>query len=303
MNRRHALKSLAVTAATAAFTALPRIPLFGADAATTTETVAPPAAGSFRHSVCKWCYDRPLRLPLDKFAAEVKKIGVHSIELLQLKEIPVVQAAGLECAVGYAPDGGSINRAFNRRDLHARLVPSFLKTIEECAALRVSNVICFSGNRNRGQSDDEALDVCAEGLKKIMSAAEKFKVTVIMELLNSAVDHKGYQCDNTAWGVRLADKIGSPRFKLLYDIYHMRVMGEDVVATIRARKDYIAHYHTAGVPGRHEFEPRDKQKLDYPAIMKVIHDLGFRGYVGQEFVPTRKPLESLAAAVKICTVA
>jgi hydroxypyruvate isomerase len=291
MTRRHALKTIATTGALASLPHLSSSELSAAAAS------AAPTNGSFRHSVCKWCY----RLPLEKFAQEAKKIGLHSIELLNLNEVPVVQKHGLSCAVLNGPS--AINNGFNRKANHAKFVPAFIKAIEEAAALGVPNIICFSGNRNKGQSDEEGLEVCAEGLKQIMSAAEKAKVTLIMELLNSKVNHRGYQCDHTEWGAKLVDKVGSERFKLLYDIYHMQIMEGDVIRNINQYKDRIGHYHTAGNPGRNEFEPQDAQELYYPGIMKAIHDSGYRGYVGQEFVPRRNPLTSLANAIQICTVA
>ncbi|HVE78995.1 MAG TPA: TIM barrel protein, partial [Gemmatimonadaceae bacterium] len=159
--------------------------------------------------------------------------------------------------------------------------------------------ICFSGNRD-GVSDEQGLETCARGLAALLPAAERRGVTLCMELLNSKVDHPGYQCDRTAWGGRLVERVGSPRFKLLYDIYHMQIMEGDVIRTIRDHHGHIAHYHTAGVPGRHEID--DSQELNYPAIMRAIAESGFAGYVAQEFIPTRDPRTSLAEAVRLCRV-
>jgi hydroxypyruvate isomerase len=288
MNRRNALKTIAAAGSLAVFSRV--------TPAASAQSSVSSGGDSFKHSVCAWCYKK---IPLEKFAVAAKKIGLDSIELLNLNQIPVVQKHGLACAVANGPT--AIENGFNRRENHKRFVPAYIKAIEQCGKLGVPNIICFSGNR-RKQPDAEGLEICAEGVKQIMSAAEKAKVTVIMELLNSKVNHKDYQCDHTAWGVELVKRVGSERFKLLYDIYHMQIMEGDVIRNIRQYKDYIGHYHTAGNPGRNEFEPQDVQELNYPAIMKAIHDTGYRGYVGQEFVPTRDPLASLAAAVKICTV-
>ena len=287
MNRRHALKTLTFAGAAAALA--PRF-------VQAEETTGVSSAGnSFQHSACAWCY----KMPLEELAKAAKKIGLASVELLNPDQWPMVQKHGLACAVANGPS--QIHNGFNRRENHARFVPAFIERIEECAKAGIPNVICFSGNRG-GQSDEEGLEICAEGLRKITPAAEKAGVTVIMELLNSKVNHRDYQCDRTAWGVELVKRVGSERFKLLYDIYHMQVMEGDVIRNIRENAAYIGHYHTAGNPGRHEFEPQDVQELNYPAIMRAIKETGFRGYVGQEFVPTRNPLESLAAAVRICSV-
>ena len=165
------------------------------------------------------------------------------------------------------------------------------------------NLICFSGNRN-GMDDAVGIKNCAEGLKQIMAAAEKNNVIIQMELLNSKVDHKDYMCDKTPWGVELCKAIGSPNFKLLYDIYHMQIDEGDVIRTIRDNYQYIGHFHTGGVPGRHEIN--ESQELYYPAIMKAILDLGYTGYVAQEFIPTGKTNEekfvALKKAVMVCDV-
>ncbi|MDR0901798.1 MAG: TIM barrel protein [Opitutaceae bacterium] len=302
MNRRSFIKTAA--AATVATGAVSRVLAQGAPAAAQ-QAAAP---GSFRHSVCAGAYVKrkpedknPRKMFLPEFALAAKKMGIESIELTGPGDWPAIQKAGLTCAVSDYPKATSIKRGFNRREHHADIIAGYLERLRECAAAGVPNLICFSGNRD-GQSDEEGLEICAEGLRKLMPAAEKARVTLIMELLNSKVNHKDYQCDRTAWGVELARRVGSERFKLLYDIYHMQISEGDVIRTIRASHPYIAHYHTAGNPGRNEFEPQDTQELNYPAIMRAIHDTGFRGYVGQEFSPKRDPLTSLAAAVKICTV-
>jgi hydroxypyruvate isomerase len=249
---------------------------------------------SLRHSVSQWCFPD---IPLPAFAEAVKPMGIESIELLEPADWPVVQKAGLLCALGRGP--GTIADSFNRRENHARLVPAFRQRLRECAAAGVPNVVCFSGNR-RGQGDEEGLEICVEGFKQLAGDAERAGVTLCLELLNSKIDHPDYQCDSTAWGVELCRRVGSDRVKLLYDIYHMAVMGEDVIAMIREHHFWFAHYHTAGVPGRHEID--GTQTLDYPAIMRAIKATGYTAFVGQEFLPVRDPLTSLHEAVKICTV-
>ena len=261
-----------------------------------------PGAGhsaTFKHSVTRWPFGR---FTVDALARMAKELGIHSVELLEPEEWPVVQRHGLACAVGYArvPDPRTrLTVGWNRVENHAWLVPAYERAIGEAAAAGVPNVICFSGNRG-GLSDEDGLANCAAGLARILPAAEHHGVTVIMELLNSKVDHPDYQCDRTPWGAALVDRLGSPRFRLLYDIYHMQIMEGDVIRTIRDHAARIAHYHTAGVPGRHEID--GSQELHYPAIMRAIAETGFTGYVAQEFIPTRDPREALEEAVRICTV-
>jgi hydroxypyruvate isomerase len=224
-------------------------------------------------------------------------MGYQSIELLTPNEVPTVKAAGLTCAV--LSGACTIPDGFNRKENHERLEKQAREHIEFAASNDLPNVIIFSGNR-RGMSDAEGLANCAESLKRLVGFAEQKKVTLIMELLNSKVDHGDYMCDHTAWGVELAKNVGSPRFKLLYDIYHMQIMEGDVIRTIRDNKDYIGHYHTGGNPGRHEID--ETQELTYPAIVKAIIDTGYDGYLGQEYIPERDPLASLEQGFRICDV-
>jgi len=244
-----------------------------------------------RHSVSQWCFEK---IPLPELAAAAQKLGIESIELLEPADWPVVQRAGLTCAMARGPD--TITDSFNRRANHAA---AFHQRLRECARAGLPNVICFSGNR-RGQSDEEGLAICAEGLKQIVDVAEREKVTVCIELLNSKVDHPDYQCDHTAWGVELCRRVGSERLKLLYDIYHMQIMEGDVIRTIQQNHPFIGHYHTGGNPGRAEIDAT--QELNYPAIIRAIAATGYRGYVGQEFIPKRDPLTSLREAIALCTV-
>jgi hydroxypyruvate isomerase len=225
-------------------------------------------------------------------------MGLESIELLNEKDWAVVAKYGLKCAVGYATDWG-IPKGFNRIENHAKLIADYENMIPKAAAAGVPNLICFSGNRE-GQNDNEGMINCATGIRKLMPMAEKYGVTIIMELLNS-YGHKDYQCDKTAWGAALCEMVGSPRFKLLYDIYHMQIMEGNVIDTITNHIKYIGHIHTGGVPGRNELD--DTQELYYPAIMKAVVKTGYKGFVGQEFVPSQPDkLESLRKCIQICDV-
>ncbi len=251
--------------------------------------------GNIHHSVSQWCYGD---IPLEDFAKACKEMGIESIELLNEKDWPVVAKAGLKCAVGYATDWG-IPKGFNRKENHEKLIADFEAMIPKAAAAGVPNLICFSGNRE-GLNDNEGLINCAIGLRKIMPTAEKNGVTIIMELLNS-YGHKDYQCDHTSWGAALAEMVGSERFKLLYDIYHMQIMEGNVIDNITKYARHIGHIHTGGVPGRHELD--ETQELYYPAIMQAVVKTGYKGYVGQEFVPSQKDkLASLKKCIQICDV-
>lgn len=251
--------------------------------------------GNIHHSVSQWCYGD---IPLEDFAKACKEMGIESIELLYEKDWAAVANAGLKCAVGYATDWG-IPKGFNRLANHEKLIADYEAMIPKAAAAGVPNLICFSGNRE-GLNDNEGLINCAKGLRKIMPTAEKHGVTLIMELLNS-YGHKDYQADKTSWGAALCEMVGSERFKLLYDIYHMQIMEGNVIEYITKYSPYIGHIHTGGVPGRHELD--DTQELYYPAIMKAIVKTGYKGYVGQEFVPAEKDkLASLKKCILICDV-
>ncbi len=257
------------------------------------------SAGALRQSVCRWPYRG---FSVDELAGAARDIGLLSVELLEPEEWPAVQRYGLTCAMGYAsvPDPGTrLTSGWNRLENHAWLIPAYRRAIPLAAEAGVPNLICFSGNRD-GLGDEQGLENSALGLREIMPDAERHGVTVCMELLNSRVDHPDYMCDRTPWGVTLVERVGSERFRLLYDIYHMQIMEGDVIRTIRDNHRSIAHYHTGGVPGRNEID--ETQELYYPAIMRAIKETGFPGYVGQEFIPTGDPLAALAEAVRICTV-
>ena len=256
----------------------------------------PVIGAAFKHSVCRWCYQS---IPLEEFCEKVKPIGISSVELTTPEEWPTLQRHGLTCAVA-TENWVSLTRGWNEPELHEKLRSDYEKLALAAAENGIPNVIVFSGNRRR-LSDEQGLENCARGLDNLVKFAGRHGVTIIMELLNSKVDHHDYQCDHTPWGVALVDKIGSPHFKLLYDIYHMQIMEGDVIATIRKYREYIAHFHTGGVPGRHELD--ETQELYYPAIMRAIADTGFSGYVAQEFIPSKQDaIASLRQGVKICTV-
>lgn len=289
MSRRDALKRVAQGTATVAVTAsLAR----DANAA---EAGGPSLKGRIRHSVCKWCYGK---IPLEEFCRAVKAMGIEAIDLLETKDFETLKKHELACAMVSGVPGGIV-KGLNRKENHDGIVSFFEKTAPIVAAHGYRNIICFSGNRG-GMSDEEGLENCAAGLKRIVPIAETHGVTVCMELLNSKRDHKDYMCDHTRWGVELCRRVGSERFKLLYDIYHMQIMEGDVIDTIKENAAWIGHYHTGGVPGRAEIDTT--QELNYPAIMEAIAATGFKGYVAQEFVPRRDPLTSLRQAVQICDV-
>ncbi len=261
--------------------------------------------GHINHSACKWCYPKVL---FDDLCRAGKEMGLTSIDLVDPPDFDTMKKHGLTSAmISYpsiaGPNGekvGSIPFGFNNPAFHELLVTAYEPLIKASAEFGAKHVICFSGNRN-GMDAETGLKNCAEGLKKVLPIAEKHGITLVMELLNSKVNHPDYMCDHSAWGIELCKLIGSDHFKLLYDIYHMQIMEGDVIATIKRDHPYFAHYHTGGVPGRHEID--DTQELHYPAIMRAIVDTGHKGHVAQEFIPARPDvLASLKQAVGICDV-
>ena len=258
-----------------------------------------PKRGRLKLSASRWPWGK---FTLDQMCRMCRDLGMQGVDLLEPADWPTPLRYGLVCSMGYATVPHPENRltdGFNRVENHAWLIPGYQQAIPLAAANKVPNVICFPGSR-RGQSDEDGWANCQRGLAPLVSLAEQHGVTLCMELLNSKVDHPDYQADHTAWGVTLAKRINSPRFKLLYDIYHMQIMEGDVIRTVRDNIQYIGHFHTGGVPGRHEID--DTQELNYHTVMKAIADAGFKGFVAQEFMPTRDPKASLAQAVRICTV-
>lgn len=250
--------------------------------------------GRLKQSVCRWCYSK---IPIDDFAKESARLGLRSIDLASPEEWPVIKKYGLVPTM--ISGGTTIPDGFNRRENHAGIEERFRKAVKDGSETGAPSLIVFSGNRN-GMSDQEGLENCVIGVKKVMPMAEDKGLLVCMELLNSKVNHKDYMCDHTAWGVELVKRVGSPKFKLLYDIYHMQIMEGDVIRTMRDNQQYIGHLHTGGNPGRNELD--DTQELNYKAIANAIVDMKFDGYYAHEFIPKRDPLTSLAEATALCDV-
>ncbi len=291
--RRNFINTAAITAATASLGQR----LHAADAASGLK-------GRINHSVCKWCYSS---IPLDELCRAGKEMGLTSIDLVDPVDFDTLKKYGLTSGMVNAPslevDGkkiGFITDGFNRVENHDTLFKLYEVLFKQTADFGAKNIICFSGNR-AGLDDETGLKNCAEGIKKLMPLAEKNGIVLTMELLNSRVNHPDYMCDQSAWGIQLCEAVGSENFKLLFDIYHMQIMEGDIIATIKKNHRYFSHYHTGGVPGRNEID--DTQELYYPAIMRTIVDTGYKGWVAQEFLPTKPDkLASLKQAVGICDI-
>ena len=291
-NRRLAIKNLAASALSLGVV----------------EAMAAPIAtdmklkGNIKHSVSRWCYGS---IPFEELCQICKDLGIKSIELTGPEEWPILNKYGLTSAMGWGnwPKGTGLESFLNKTENHDALVAFYTDLIPQAAAMGVTNLICFSGNR-RGLSDYQGLLNCQKGLKRIMPIAEKNNVTITMELLSSRDSHPDYQCDNVEWGAVLCEMVGSERFKMLYDIFHMQSMHGDHIRNIRRYGKYISHYHTGGMPGRHEID--ETQEIYYPAIMKALVESGYKGFVGQEFIPTPKDkagmVDSLRKAILICDV-
>jgi len=253
--------------------------------------------GNINHSVCYWTYNF---ISLEELCKHVKEIGFNAIDLVGPKDWPTLQKYGIYSSMCYTGGLDSIVKGWNDPANHAQLIKDFTEVIPKMVQAGYKDVITFSGNRN-GMDDETGLKNCAAGLKQVMPIAEKAGITIQMELLNSKVNHKDYMCDRSAWGVALCKAVGSPNFKLLYDIYHMQIDEGDVIHTIQDNHEYFGHYHTGGVPGRHEID--QTQELYYPAIMQAIVGTGFKGYVAQEFIPAKQDkILSLRQAVQTCDV-
>jgi hydroxypyruvate isomerase len=251
--------------------------------------------GRIRQSVSRWCYEK---VPLDQLCAYAAKIGLKGVDLLEVGEYEIPRRYGLICTMGYA-GGGDIGKALNRVENHAAIEQAFRVNIPLAAKAGVPNVITFSGNRD-GMADDEGARNTIAGLNRVKKIGEDHGVNICIELLNSKRDHHDYMCDHTAWGVRVVEEVNSPNVKLLYDIYHMQIMEGDLIDTIRRNIQWIGHFHTGGVPGRHELD--GTQEVQWDGVMRGIADTGFKGYVAHEFVPSRDPLVSLREAVDLCDV-
>ena len=252
--------------------------------------------GNIRHAVCRWCYNS---IPLEEFCYAANTMGISAIDLVGPKDWPTLKKYGLDSSMC---NGAEINLVdgWNDTTFHPQLIRNYSEMIPLVAKAGYKNLICFSGNR-RGKDDETGWRNCTDGLNQVIKIAEKHNVVLVMELLNSRVDHKDYHCDKTSWGVELAKRIGSPNFKLLYDIYHMQIDEGDVIRTIKNNHQYIGHYHTGGVPGRNEID--NTQELYYPAIMQAILETGYKGYVAQEFIPSwNDKLAALKKGIEICDV-
>ena len=251
--------------------------------------------GRLKQSVSRWPY---AKIPLPDFCRAVAGLGLTAIDLLEEAEWPVARQHGLVCSMGYA-GGGSIRDGLNVVANHDAIVRNFAGSIPRAAAMQVPNVITFFGNR-RGMSDEQGIANCVAGLNRVKTIAEDHGVTICVELLNSKVNHPDYHGDRTAFGVAVVKAVASPRVKLLYDIYHMQIMEGDLVRTVTDQHQHIAHYHTGGVPGRHELD--ETQEVNWPAVCRAIVATGYTGYLAHEFVPARDPLTSLREAVALCDV-
>ena len=248
-----------------------------------------------RQSVCRWCYQK---MPVEDLCAAAAEMGLVGIDLLYPDEYEVPRRHGLICTMGYA-GAGTIPVALNRTDNHADIEAALRTNIPRAAKAGVPNVITFSGNR-KGMSDDEGARNTIAGLNRVKKIAEDNGVVICLELLNSKVNHPDYMCDHTAWGVRVMQEVNSPNVKLLYDIYHMQIMEGDLIDTIKKNIAWLGHFHTGGVPGRHELD--ETQEVQWDGVMRAIASTDYKGYVAHEFLPTRDPMTSLRAAVRLCDV-
>lgn len=293
-SRRSAIKGmLAGTAAIGASSVMPAL------AAENKNLSALKLKGNVNHSVCRWCFSS---LTVEELCQAVKTLGFSAIDLVGPKDWPTLKQYGIFSSMC---NGAEINLTDGWADkkYHDTLIKNYTEMIPLVAKAGYKNLICFSGSR-RGMDDETGLKNATEGLKQVIGLAEKEGVILQMELLNSRVDHKDYMCDRSVWGIELCKRMGSENFKLLYDIYHMQIDEGDVIRSIRNNHQYYGHYHTAGVPGRHELD--ENQELYYPAIMKAIIETGFKDYVAQEFIPTAKEnkdkIAALKMAIKVCDV-
>jgi hydroxypyruvate isomerase len=289
VSRRELLKGIATGVTMASVSSLSPAP------SRAQEIHATPRKGRIKQSVSRWCYQK---IPLEELSQRSAEMGLKAIDLLGVEEWEVPRRYGLICSMGYA-GGGDIPNALNRVENHAKIEEAFRKNIPIAAKESVPNVITFSGNR-AGMSDEEGAKNTIAGLNRVKKIAEDNGVTICVELLNSKVDHHDYMCDHTAWGVRVMEAVNSPRVKLLYDIYHMQIMEGDLIRTIQKNIQWLGHFHTGGVPGRHELD--NTQEVHWDAVMRGIAATNYNGYVAHEFVPTRDPLTSLREAVDLCDV-
>lgn len=252
--------------------------------------------GRIKQSVCGGCL-RKARMDAEQTASLLTKMGVVGRDLVGRDDWPLLKKHDLVATM--VSGAGSIRKGLNDKSMHPKFLDDFKNNIKAAAEYKWPNVICMAGDR-KGISDEEGMDNCHTILKEAVKIAEDHQVTICMELLNSRVNHPGYMCDKSTWGFELCRRVDSPRFKMLYDIYHMQIMEGDLIATIRKNIKYIGHFHTAGVPGRHELD--ENQEIYYPAVMRAIVEAGYTGYVAHEYTPVRDPVESLVQAIRTCDV-
>lgn len=294
-NRREALKKIAKGSM-----AMAAVPLLSAYNKPEENSKIFKHKGNINHSICQWTFNH---LSLDELCVEVKKLGLGAIDLIAPKDWPILKKHGLYCSMCYTAGKISLTEGWNNKTFHTQLIKDFTEAIPLVAEAGYKNLICFSGNR-KGMDDETGMKNMEEGIKQILGLAEKNGVILQIEVFNSKVDHKDYMADKSAWAVELCKRLGSPNFKILYDIYHMQINEGDVIRTIQNNHQYFGHYHTAGVPGRNEID--ETQELYYPAIMQAIVKTGYKGYVAQEFISKMKTPEekmvSLKKAIEICDV-
>jgi len=251
----------------------------------------------FRQSFSWWCFENR-GVDAEVLLREAAAIGYDGVELIPVELWPAAKDEGLAIASHMCH---SIELGFNDRAMHAELQGKVRGGLDVCAKAGAANLIVFSGNRRAGVSDADGAAITAEGLAPLAKDAEDAGVTLIIELLNSKVDHIGYQCDHSAWAIDVCRKVGSPRLRALYDIYHMQIMEGDLIRTIQDDHQWFAHYHTAGNPGRHDID--DQQEIFYPPIYRAIAATGYTGFIGHEFVPKGAPVPALRKAYDDCVSA
>ena len=259
----------------------------------------PASSGRLKQSLVQWCYEK--YWDIEGLCKAARKLGCVSVELGPQKDWPTIKKHGLACAIA-----GShwFDKGMNNPKYHDMCVAKLRETIDACAAFGCPSVITFTGFRE-DVPDDAGMKNSVDGLKKVIGYAEEKKINLAIEMLNSRVDeemkgHPGYQGDHMDYCIEIVKKVGSPRMKVLFDVYHVQIMDGDVITRIKKYAEYIGHVHSAGVPGRHELD--DKQELNYRAVFQALADIKYAGYVGHEFIPTRDPMQGLKEAVALCTV-
>lgn len=292
-----ALSSLAIGSITNLHGAVQKPSSLGGVSHQHSDGIVKPIQGNSKinHSVCHWCFEQ---IPLEEFLITLRRLGIGAIDLVGPKDWPLLKKHNIHCSMCNGAELG-LTKGWNNPKYHQELIENYSKMIPLVAEAGYTNLICFSGNRD-GMTDQVGLENCVAGLSQVLPLAESHGVVLQMELFNQ-IDHPDYMCDHSDWGIALCKALGSEHFKLLYDIYHMQIQEGDIIRTIQNNHQYFGHYHTAGVPGRHEID--ESQELYYPAIMRAIAATGFKGYVAQEFMPrAQDPIASLIRAIEICDI-